>query len=227
MTTDLTFVERTTLLVLMAESRPVKNTELSTLGSRLEAIERKNLVSRRLITAPKVGRGLVLELTDAGWQLAAEEFKRLSVTSKLGGKAYATLVLALIRHLERVGTEPNEVFLPVAAESTPPAGDSKPVITGHVEPEVVEPPAPADVETRIRSAYHRLAREPKAFVSLTRLRADLAGLDRRAVDDTLSSLYREQKINLIPEANQKTLTDEDRSAALHIGGQNRHMVTIK
>ncbi|MDZ7932178.1 MAG: hypothetical protein U5N21_19875 [Rhodococcus sp. (in: high G+C Gram-positive bacteria)] len=89
------------------------------------------------------------------------------------------------------------------------------------------PPAPVDIEALILNAYHRLAREPKAFVSLTRLRADLAGLDRASVDDVLSSLYREQKINLIPEANQKTLTDEDRSAALHIGGQNRNHMVIK
>lgn len=231
MTTDLTFVERTTLLVLMAESRPVRLTELPTLGSGLPVKPRNKLVDAGLISVEKVGPGMVVELTDAGWARGSEEFgaDAPSQASRSGGKALYTLLRAMRRYFDRVGIEPNEVFLPAQDESTSaePSSPEPAKEPGAADGRTVAANTDVDIETRIRTAYHRLAREPKAFVSLTRLRADLAGLDRSAVDDTLSSLYREQKINLVPEANQKTLTDQDRSAALHIGGQNRHMVTIK
>ncbi|WP_245819915.1 hypothetical protein [Rhodococcoides yunnanense] len=224
MTTDLTFVERTTLLVLMAESRSVRLAELPDLGSALAQKSRTKLESAGLIRVEKVGRGNVLELTDAGWARGSEEFGAETPprASNTGGKALYTLLRAMRRYFDRVGIEPNEVFLPTAPEM-PAAVVDKPVATE--KPDVVA--APIDVETRIRSAHSRLARDAKSFVSLTRLRAELSDLDRSAVDEVLSSLYRAQKINLIPEANQKTLTDEDRSAALHIGGQNRHNVEFK
>ncbi|MGV8873991.1 MAG: hypothetical protein ACOH2Q_15775 [Rhodococcus sp. (in: high G+C Gram-positive bacteria)] len=230
MTTDLTFVERTTLLVLMAESRPVRLAELPALGSALAEKSRTRLVEDGLITVGKIGRGMVVELTDAGWARGSEEFgaEAPPQASRSGGKTLYTLLRAMRRYFDRVGIEPNEVFLPPQAQSTstdltspvpakvPDAADSR----------MVASVKDIDVESRILDAYHRLAREPKAFVSLTRLRSDLTGLDQVVVDEVLSSLYRGQKINLIPEANQKTLTDEDRSAALHIGGQNRnHMAT--
>jgi len=230
-TTDLTFVERTTLLVLMAESRPVKNSELSELGSALGQGSRTKLNDLGLISSYKEGRGLVHDLTDKGWLRAGEEFGAdpLSAAARSGGKVLYTLMRAMRRYFDRNGIEPNEVFLPAAAEAADPIDDVKHEITEPVAEGSTEktPPSTSDIESRIHSAYHRLAREPKAFVSLTRLRADLAGLDRGAVDDVLSSLYREQKINLIPEANQKALTGEDRSAALHIGGQNRNHMAIK
>lgn len=231
MTTDLTFVERTTLLVLMAESRPVRLTELSALGSGLPVKPRNKLVGAGLISVEKIGPGMVVELTDAGWARGSEEFgaEAPSQASRSGGKALYTLLRAMRRYFDRVGIEPNEVFLPAQGESTStePASPKPAKEPDAADGRAVAPKTDVDIETRIRSAYHRLASEPKAFVSLTRLRADLAGLDRGAVDDVLSSLYREQKINLIPEANQKALTGEDRSAALHIGGQNRNHLAIK
>jgi hypothetical protein len=225
-TTDLTFLERTTLLVLMAESRPLRLTELPTLGSALGGSSRTKLEKAGLITSEKIGRGLVIDLTDKGWLRAGEEFGQepLAAAARSGGKVLYTLMRAMRRYFDRVGIEPNEVFLP-AAESTPTPAPAK--TASAIEPTAAPRDEPVDATTRIRSAYQRLAREPKAFVSLARLRAALSDLDRNDVDDALSALYRQQTVNLIPEANQKTLTDEDRSAALHIGGQNRHNVAFK
>lgn len=208
MTTELTFVERTTLLVLMAESRPLKLTELKTLGSELSAKSRAKLLDAELIRVEKVGRGMVVDLTDKGWARGSQEFGAPAPSQASrsgGGKTLYTLLRAMRRYFDRVGIEPNEVFLPAAADTA----------QKHADP-----------ESLVRNSYHHLASEPRAWVSLTRLREALRTMDRSVLDAALSSLYRAQEINLIPEANQATLTDDDRAAALHIGGQSRHMMNI-
>lgn len=207
MTTELTFVERTTLLVLMAESRPLKLTELRVLGSELSAKSRDKLLWAELIGVEKVGRGIVVDLTDKGWARGSQEFgaPAPSQASRSGGKTLYTLLRAMRRYFDRVGIEPNDVFLPATADTAQKG---------------------TDPENLVRDSYHRLASEPRAWVSLTRLREDLRTMDRSVLDAALSSLYRAQEINLIPEANQATLTDDDRTAALHIGGQSRHMMKI-
>ncbi|MET4048793.1 MULTISPECIES: hypothetical protein [unclassified Rhodococcus (in: high G+C Gram-positive bacteria)] len=207
MTTELTFVERTTLLVLMAESRPLKLTELRTLGSELSAKSRDKLLGAELIGVEKVGRGIVVDLTDKGWARGSQEFgaPAPSQASRSGGKTLYTLLRAMRRYFDRVGIEPNDVFLPATADTAQKG---------------------TDPENLVRDSYHRLASEPRAWVSLTRLREALRTMDRSVLDAALSSLYRAQEINLIPEANQATLTDDDRTAALHIGGQSRHMMKI-
>ncbi|MDJ0361808.1 hypothetical protein [Rhodococcus sp. H29-C3] len=209
MTTELTFVERTTLLVLMAESRPLKLTELRTLGSELSAKSREKLLGAELIGVEKVGRGIVVDLTDTGWARGSQEFgaPTPSQASRSGGKTLYTLLRAMRRYFDRVGIEPNEVFLPATAGTT-------------------QKHASIDPESLVRNSYRHLASEPRAWVSLTRLRGALPTLDRSALDAALTSLYRAQEINLIPEANQATLTEDDRTAALHIGGQSRHMMKI-
>jgi hypothetical protein len=40
-------------------------------------------------------------------------------------------------------------------------------------------------------------------------------------------MYRLPGISLIPEENQKTLTDQDRAAAVAIGDQDKHLIAIE
>lgn len=42
----------------------------------------------------------------------------------------------------------------------------------------------------------------------------------------LTELYRTPGVHLIPEENQKALTDSDRTAAVVIGGQAKHLIAI-
>ncbi|WP_186627024.1 hypothetical protein [Rhodococcus sp. BP22] len=223
MTTELTFVERTTLLVLMAESRPLKLTELRVLGSELSAKSRDKLLGAELIGVEKVGRGIVVDLTDKGWARGSQEFgaPAPSQASRSGGKTLYTLLRAMRRYFDRVGIEPNEVFLPVTMDTS-----QKHAVIGPVVENSAENAVDSDPESLVRDSYHRLASEPRAWVSLTRLREALRTMDPSVLDAALSSLYRAQEINLIPEANQATLTDPDRAAALRIGGQTRHMMRI-
>ncbi|WP_432925077.1 hypothetical protein ACQPZZ_31545 [Microbispora sp. CA-135349] len=84
----------------------------------------------------------------------------------------------------------------------------------------------ADVETRIRKAYAQLAGKPNAWVSLTHLRPLLADAPRDEVDATLRRMIGLPDVRLVPESNQKMLTDEDRSAAVVIGDQAKHLILI-
>lgn len=62
--------------------------------------------------------------------------------------------------------------------------------------------------------------------SLAALRADL-DYTRDEIDTALTALMRTQTIRLIPEANQKTLTPDDRDAAIWLGGEWRHVVRLE
>ncbi|MFB4275709.1 helix-turn-helix domain-containing protein [Nonomuraea sp. MTCD27] len=90
-------------------------------------------------------------------------------------------------------------------------------------------PRPAAVKDRIREAYASIA-TPNAWdpewCSIAKLRAQLAGLDRDLVDDTLRAMERAGEVYIAPEADQKMLTDADREAAIVIGGKPKHLFCI-
>ncbi|GHE31457.1 hypothetical protein GCM10017673_37740 [Streptosporangium violaceochromogenes] len=94
------------------------------------------------------------------------------------------------------------------------------------------PVSPQGLETDIRLAYHRLAPEPGQWVSLRSLRELLGdtGEDpqrRREVDEMLISMNRRAPdVNFVPDSNQKTLTPQDRAAAVHFGDQDKHLLSI-
>lgn len=64
------------------------------------------------------------------------------------------------------------------------------------------------------------------WTSLTAIRADWAGygdVTRERIDAVLIQAMADRELVLIPESNQKTLTQADRDAALWIGGEYRHV----
>jgi hypothetical protein len=83
--------------------------------------------------------------------------------------------------------------------------------------------AASGVEAQIRDAYRRLAARPGAWVSLTELRSQVDA-PAQLVNDVLRELERRPDVNLVPESNQKTLTQQDRDAAVVIGGQAKHLL---
>ncbi|MET8006305.1 hypothetical protein [Nonomuraea glycinis] len=85
---------------------------------------------------------------------------------------------------------------------------------------------PEEVQTRVRAAYVDLAAQPGAWVGLSRLRAALSDVPRDQVDEALLALERMPDVNIVPESNQKTLTASARAAAVHIGGQDKHLITV-
>ena len=62
---------------------------------------------------------------------------------------------------------------------------------------------------------------------LSRLRPALSDISRADLDEALARLRRAPDVSLIPEENQKTLTDEDRAAAVDVGNQQNHLLAIE
>ena len=83
-----------------------------------------------------------------------------------------------------------------------------------------------EVENAIRAAYRAHGRDGD-YVGLAEIRAELgANYSRAEVDATLRRLAIDpgSRANIVPQSNQKALTQADRAAALHIGGQERHFL---
>lgn len=83
------------------------------------------------------------------------------------------------------------------------------------------------VEDEIRSAVAALAGEPGGYVSLEDVRARLGDrYTRTEVDQALDDMFLKPGVALTPEANQKTLTPSRRAAAVNIGMQDQHLISI-
>jgi hypothetical protein len=104
---------------------------------------------------------------------------------------------------------------PVQGGGTPKASDAAVTTT-----------AGGDIDSDFGAAYLRLKDPDSDWVSLRRLRAELSnmGHSRAAQDEHLRKMNRVPGFTLAPESNQKILTDEDRAAAIHLGGQDKHIV---
>ena len=198
---DLTGTERAVLLVLMAESRPVPNPELAALGPTLEKAGRDKLNNLGLIESDRTGGRFVHELTDRGWRLCRDILSAGPPTGATGpGKTLATILHGFERYLQRADLSLADVFWPDT------------------------PSSPAD---RIRAAYSAVTARPGAWVALTTLRGHLDDLPRTDIDEALGELYRTGAVSLIPEENQKVLTPADRAAALAVGNQAKHLISIE
>ena len=198
---ELTGTKQAVLLVLMAEARPVRNPELATLGPELKKQDRDELVRRGLIEVTTENRAMVLELTDRGWATCAAIIGAdVPPQSKGQGRALYTVLGALRRYFDREDLAPADVFVTL--------DDA------------------VDVEAQVRDAYVKLAARAGGWVDLVRLRAELPEVSRRELDDALTQMQRKSDVSLIPEENQKTLTDEDHAAAVEVGGQARHLIAI-
>jgi hypothetical protein len=233
---ELTGTEQAVMLVLMAESRPVSNTELAVLGPKLEMRSREKLNRLKLIETTKPGRGLVHELTDKGWHACGALLGGPAPARSSGqGKVLYAVLAGLGRYLDRTDQRLADVFWPadaVVADRQEKVGGGEiresgaETVSGG---EVRDPWAETSgrVESRVRDAYSRLAPRPGGWVGLVRLRAELSDVPRSSVDAALVSLYQQPGVSLIPEENQKVLTAADRNAAVAIGDQDKHLIAIE
>jgi hypothetical protein len=208
--------ERAALLALLGAARRLSNPELEDLaGFRLHGAERRRLNNLGLVKSEgKPGRALSHELTDAGRAWCAEELTASPgwEQSKVMEGAFYLVLGGLARHLERTGLELQEVFQ---------VGAGSPGVL------VPEQPSAADVNARIEGAYRELADGPGDYVRLHELRVLLSDIGRADVDAALGAMYRAHLVNLVSQANQETLTDADRVAALEIGGSRKHRIAIE
>jgi hypothetical protein len=202
MTDDLTLKERAALLGLMTAPGELLNTDFrDRIGFSLDGKTRLHLVELGLITSEKRNRTNAHQLTERGRQWCRVELSaaRPPRAGYLGGALYA-LLANLPPLLERRGLRADDLFGAPAAD--------------------------LDVEGRVRAAYAKLAQEPRDWVRLADLRSAVDA-PRGQVDDVIKTLSRARRASVIPEQNQQVLTRDDEAAAVRIGGENKHLISIE
>lgn len=203
--------ERSVLIALMATNKSVTNKELrERYGLALDGEARRRLNKDGLVTSlQQKGKGTAFfhELTDKGWAWGAKELSASppSRSGSAGGALYA-LLNGMGKALERHNLRLAEFFAPERGQD------------GEV---------PAGIASQIRSAYHKLAKRSRDWVSLRELRSHLNGGSKAEVDHALKEMYAAREINLTLEEDQKRLTAEDRAAAIHVGRDDLHFISME
>lgn len=77
----------------------------------------------------------------------------------------------------------------------------------------------------------RPAHTSSEWMTLRQVRETIAAYEdvtwtREEVDEALADLMVSRQARIIPESNQKTLTEADRAAALVLAGKSRHLITF-
>ncbi|QDF15390.1 tape measure protein [Gordonia phage Mollymur] len=83
------------------------------------------------------------------------------------------------------------------------------------------------LEDRIASAMERLPKDASGFVSTSDLRKALKGVTREEFDQAMVKFQRRPGVSLIPQEDQKTLTDQQRRDAVKVGTQPSHLFGIE
>jgi len=206
--------ERSALLALMTFVDKASNPDIDTrYHFKIEKKVRERLVDEGFITAyqaKELRNAFVHELTDKGWRHCRDELA--AGVPKSAEKGYRLLygVLRCVdAHMTRSRLELADVFVPDGV------------------PESSQARGPVAVDEQIQSAYDSLTSRPGGWVSLTRLRDALSHVSRHEVDEALLRLDLQPRTYLISEANQKTLSAADREAAIRIGGEDKHLLSIE
>ena len=198
--------ERAVMIALMALNKETRNVELKQrYGLDVRKRAREKLNQEGLVQSRRVpGKGFAHELTDAGWawvvaQLDAPVPAR---AGSAGGALYA-LLNGLRVALDARGMVIQELFAPAAPEPARPLRD------------------------RIRQAYRTVASRPRDWVELRDLRAQLGDWPRRDVDLELTQMFRDKDVNLTLHEGRRRLTQADRDAALRLGVDDMHMISME
>jgi hypothetical protein len=197
---ELTSVQRYVLITMMINAAPLK---YGVVKNSLSAPKRNELVNWELIEVG--GRPMTLELTQKGHDRAVAELDADQPSgSGTAGMALHAAMGFLRELIARTPTEPRELFRSRLAATGPDAG----------------------LDERIRKAYSSLSPRPGDYIMLEDLREALPDVGRRDLDAALIELNRAREVSLVPESNQKVLTEGQRAAAVSIGNQFKHLIAI-
>ncbi|MFI6071079.1 hypothetical protein ACIA5C_05725 [Actinoplanes sp. NPDC051343] len=195
---------RQALVALMLHVTEASNPDLRKLYHvSIEKSARDQLTREKLITWKKGLRGAIFhELTDEGWVRGRDE---LTLAPPEGVGAAWHLLYGTFRHLHGLMIQNGYQLADVFAR---------------------QDPGPLSTSDRIRQAYGELAREPGELVSLARLRDELPDIPRKSLDDALLELDRQRAIQLEPDPHRIALSDRAKAAAIPLGGEDMHLITI-
>ena len=200
---------RAVMIALMALNKETRNTELKRrYGLDLKRVAREKLNREGLLQSRSLGaKGFAHELTDAGWAWVVAELNAQAPprAGSAGGALYA-LLNGLKVALDARGMVIQELFEPIEPTAPRPTGS---------------------LLDRIRQAYRNLASRPWDWVELRDLRAQLGDWPRREVDLEITRMFREKDVNLTLHEDRGRLTQADRDAALRLGVDDMHLISME
>jgi hypothetical protein len=192
---------------------------------KVKKADREALIKGKLITAPKVGRGLKLTLEDAGWAWTAAH---LSAALPPPQRTLSDVLARLGEHLAKsgetladfIGSKPEDISPRQPLWPTRGKSGSK-----STKP---KPPSSAALRKRIEAAYLALTHGRKnEVVHLSRLRAELSDLDRSTVDAALGRILKGDKTaSLMRHDDPRQLNQADHDAAFSPAGEPFHVIWI-
>ena len=201
--------ERAVMIALMALNKETRNAELrGRYGLDVKKPMRVKLNREGLVQSRSLGaKGFAHELTDAGWAWVVAELDEPAPpgAGSAGGALYA-LLNGLKVALDARGMVIQELF----DQSEPTA-----------------PRQPGSLRDRIRQAYRGLASRPRDWVELRDLRKQLGDWPRREVDLEIIRMFREKDVNLTLHEDRGRLTQADRDAALRLGVDDMHLISME
>jgi hypothetical protein len=219
MTDRLGHKQTAAMFTLMVLGREVPNQELQeVVGFTLTGKDRTTLNKLGYVDSDPSGprNSFVHVLSESGWAWCENELAAGDPPPPRGQSTLASALYVLLggldEYLRRTNMRLAHVFGP-----SPEAP---------VEQALPEVNPPGNLEERIRIAYRELVREPRGWVGLVDLRPKL-GAPATEVDALLKKLSSAGKVHLVPEDNRKALTAADHEAAIRIGGEDNHLLSIE
>lgn len=199
----------------------------SSIVPRVEAKDRKVLVTLGLISEGKRRNSIVLRAEDKGWRWASEHLSdelpaNFRVLQQWLGRVRDFLAETDRPLAEFVGPPPDPLPEPSPIRRRkPPAKLRKPKKTKQA--------SPVELRARIEAAYLAVTEGRRAeSVPLSRLRAELSDLDRKTVDEGLLRILQgDDKARLGQISDPKALTQDERDAAFSPGGEPYHLIWIE
>ena len=217
----LKLVETCALLILLREGQEIANADLKNVrGLELKRANRERLRELKLIDVRAEGQRIHIGLSDQGWGRALDVIgTEPPPRSGYQGAAIYAQVAALRDYL-------NAAQIPVAEFFTA-QGYSPSESLAERDAESQAEPTVEAVAALIRNAYNGIANAPDHAIKISRIRAALPHVRSADIDAALTAMNRQDGVRIFAEANQKTLTDADRAAAVSIGNQDKHLLAIK
>ncbi|VVJ18884.1 Uncharacterised protein [Amycolatopsis camponoti] len=219
MTDRLGHKQTAAMFTLMVLGREVPNQELQeVVGFTLTGKDRTTLNGLGYVDSEPSGprKSFVHVLTDSGWGWCEKELAADGPPPPRGQSTLASALYVLLGGLNDFLQRENKRLFHVFGPAVAPSGAGP----------IVEEIPQGTLEERIRAAYRELVREPRGWVGLVDLRPKL-GAPAAEVDAVLKELSRAGKVHLVPEDNRKALTAADHEAAIRIGGEDNHLLSIE